>query len=45
MLAAFRRYGDEFGSFSDYIWGFTEGKTYLYTGHQRGGDARKERSV
>ena len=26
----------EFGSFSDYIWGFTEGKTYLYTGHERG---------
>ena len=26
----------EVGSFSDYIWGFTEGKTYLYTGHQKG---------
>ena len=26
----------EFGSFSDYIWGFTEGKTYLYNGHQKG---------
>ena len=26
----------EFGSFSDYIWGFTKGKTYLYTGHQKG---------
>jgi len=26
----------EFGSFSDYIWGFTNGKTYLYTNHQKG---------
>ena len=26
----------EFDSFSDYIWGFTKGKTYLYTGHQKG---------
>ena len=26
----------EFGSFSDYIWGFTKGKTYIYTGHQKG---------
>ena len=26
----------EFGSFSDYIWGFTKGKTYLYMGHQKG---------
>ena len=26
----------EFGSFSDYIWSFTEGRTYLYTGHQKG---------
>lgn len=26
----------EFGSFSDYIWGFTEGKTYLYEGHEKG---------
>ena len=32
----FQKIRDEFGSFSDYIWGFTEGKTYLYTGHQRG---------
>ena len=24
------------GSFSEYIWGFTKGKTYLYTGHQKG---------
>ena len=26
----------EFGSFSEYIWNFTKGKTYLYTGHQKG---------
>lgn len=26
----------EFGSFSDYIWSFTGGKTYLYAGHQKG---------
>lgn len=26
----------EFGSFSDYIWDFTNGKTYLYMGHQKG---------
>ena len=26
----------EFGSFSDYIWSFTEGRAYLYTGHQKG---------
>ena len=32
----FQKIRDEFGSFSDYIWEFTEGKTYLYTGHQRG---------
>ena len=25
-----------FGSFSEYIWGFTKGKTYLYTVHQKG---------
>ena len=32
----FQEIREEFGSFSDYIWGFTEGKTYLYTGHQKG---------
>lgn len=32
----FQKIRDEFGSFSDYIWGFTKGKTYLYTGHERG---------
>jgi len=26
----------EFGSFSDYIWGFTGGKTWLYQGHEKG---------
>ncbi len=26
----------EFGSFSDYIWRFTEGKTHLYAGHEKG---------
>ena len=26
----------EFGSFSEYIWSFTKGKTYLYMGHQKG---------
>ena len=32
----FQKIRDEYGSFSEYIWGFTKGKTYLYTGHQRG---------
>ena len=32
----FRKIREEFGSFSGYIWGFTDGKTYLYTGHQKG---------
>ena len=32
----FRKIREEFGSFSDYIWSFTNGKTCLYTGHQRG---------
>ena len=32
----FQEISREFGSFSDYIWGFTEGKTYLYNGHQKG---------
>jgi len=26
----------EFGTFSDYLWGFTEGKVILYMGHQKG---------
>ena len=33
----FQKIRDEFGSFSEYIWGFTRGKTYLYMGHQKGG--------
>lgn len=32
----FQRICEEFGSFSEYIWGFTNGKTYLYMGHQKG---------
>ena len=32
----FQKIREEFGSFSDYIWGFTGGKTYLYPGHQKG---------
>lgn len=32
----FQKIRAEFGSFSDYIWGFTKGKTYLYMGHQKG---------
>lgn len=27
---------DEFGSFSDYIWGFSDGKIILYQGHDKG---------
>ena len=32
----FQKIRAEFGSFSEYIWGFTKGKTYLYIGHQKG---------
>lgn len=32
----FQKIREEFGTFSDYIWSFTKGKTYLYTGHQKG---------
>ena len=32
----FQKIREEFGSFSEYIWGFTRGKTYLYMGHQKG---------
>ena len=32
----FQKIRAEFGSFSEYIWGFTRGKTYLYMGHQKG---------
>lgn len=32
----FQKIRGKFGSFSEYIWSFTKGKTYLYNGHQRG---------
>lgn len=32
----FQKIREEFGSFDTYIWSFTNGKTYLYTGHQKG---------
>lgn len=32
----FQNIREEFGSFDAYIWSFTNGKTYLYTGHQKG---------
>ena len=32
----FQKIREEFGSFSEYIWGFTKGKTHLYMGHQKG---------
>ena len=32
----FQKIRAEFGSLSEYIWGFTRGKTYLYMGHQKG---------
>ena len=33
----FQKIQTEFGSFCEYIWSFTKGKTYLYMGHQKGG--------
>ena len=27
---------EEFGSFDDYIWGFTKGKSYVYKKHREG---------
>lgn len=33
----FQKIQTEFGSFCEYIWSFTKGKTYLYVGHQKGG--------
>lgn len=33
---AFQRVRTEFGTFSDYLWGFTDGKTVLYKGHEAG---------
>lgn len=32
----FQKIRAEFGSFSEYIWSFTKGKTYFYMGHQKG---------
>ncbi|MBR1659492.1 MAG: DNA-3-methyladenine glycosylase I [Oscillospiraceae bacterium] len=32
----YQRIREEFGSFCDYIWGFSEGKTILYEGHDSG---------
>lgn len=32
----FQRIRAEFGSFSEYIWDFAKGRTYLYMGHQKG---------
>lgn len=32
----FQAVRQEFGSFSDYIWAFSKGKTILYAGHQKG---------
>ena len=32
----FQKLRMEFGSFSDYIWGFTKGKTYVFEGHNEG---------
>ena len=33
----FLKVREEFGTFSDYLWGFSKGKTILYMGHQKGG--------
>lgn len=33
----FQRVREEFGSFCDYIWGYSENKTILYTGHNKAG--------
>ncbi|MDY4081789.1 MAG: DNA-3-methyladenine glycosylase I [Candidatus Metalachnospira sp.] len=32
----FQKIRDEFGSFSDYIWGYSKNKIILYSGHQKG---------
>lgn len=32
----FQKIREEYGSFSNYIWSFTKGKTYLYSGHEKG---------
>lgn len=32
----FRKVQEEFGTFSNYLWGFSKGKVILYMGHQKG---------
>ncbi|MBQ8666101.1 MAG: DNA-3-methyladenine glycosylase I [Lachnospiraceae bacterium] len=32
----FQAVREEFGSFSEYIWGYTDGKMILYAGHEKG---------
>ncbi len=32
----FQAVREEFGSFADYIWNYTDGKMVLYTGHEKG---------
>ena len=32
----FMKVREEFGTFSDYLWGFSKGKVILYMGHQKG---------
>lgn len=32
----FLKIREEFGTFSDYLWSFSKGKTILYMGHQKG---------
>lgn len=32
----FLKIREEFGTFSEYIWSYTEGKTILYAGHEKG---------
>jgi len=34
--AAYLRIREEFGTFSDYLWAFTDNKTVLYKGHEKG---------
>lgn len=33
---AFQRIREEYGTFSDYLWGFSDGETILYRGHETG---------
>ncbi len=32
----FQKIREEFGTFSDYLWSYSKGKTILYAGHQKG---------